>query len=350
MVMRTFPSALTLSTLAFLMLIAVLTDQIWTRTDEQYPRPRRQESLLRTLRTAERRILSDVDWSDPRTEEKKILSNHLPVSAVDLSVHFYIKTSGLRLYLSRAVKSADTWARDTDSGSVTFLFDNHQADVVNEFGAEKPWIAIRHVEGTDKQGEYKGRGDKKAAIAAQHLKTRAVLDSYLTGPIPDWVCYLDDDMSVNVAVLKEDLLELSPSCSPDCLIAHGELFNENPYTIGGYCMQSNLVKRLATLFSTKTDAELGWTQTDDVDFNRRVMQDALGVTVTNSERWYSEFAFPEVDEYGDFHKHSMHELSSMYGAKAWDNFSERKKAAQNDVELMARFVPNVAVYHMGYEK
>ncbi|EJK55327.1 hypothetical protein THAOC_24948 [Thalassiosira oceanica] len=259
------------------------------------------------------------------------------------------QTSGLPLYFSRAVKSADTWARNTDSGSVTFLFDNHQADVVNKFGAERPWIAIRHVEGTDKQGEYKG-GDKKAAFAAQHLKTRAVFEAYLTGPIPDWVCYLDDDMRVNVAVLKEDLLELSPSCSPNCLIAHGELFNEIPYTVGGYCMQSNLVKRLATLFATKTDAELGWTNTDDVDFNKHVMQDALGVTVTNSERWYSEYAFPEVDEYGDFHKHSMHELSSMYGRKGWNLFSERKKAARENVELMARFVPNVAVYHMGYEK
>ena len=250
-----------------------------------------------------------------------------------------MKTSGQNLYRLRAWRSAFTWARDAGPGdSVTFLFDNHKAELVDRFAADHPWISVRHVEGTDHQGEYKGRGgDKSLALLAQHLKTRAVVDSYRTGPVPDWVCYLDDDMRVN----KEDLLELSPGCSPDCLVADGEDFNGIPYTVGGYCMQSNLVGRLAELFATETDAEIGWTGTDDVDFNKHVMQDALGVTVTSSERWYSEFAFPEVDGYG-FRKHSMHE-----GATDW---RERKRTVQKDGEFMARFVPSVAVYHMSYEQ
>lgn len=80
MAARTFPSALTLSALVSLLLIAVLTGQIGRRiTDEQYPQ-RREESLLRT---AERRILSE-EFYDPRTVELKIPSNfELPTVVTD---------------------------------------------------------------------------------------------------------------------------------------------------------------------------------------------------------------------------------------------------------------------------
>jgi len=76
--------------LALFLLFVVLTDQIWTRTDEQYPR--RQESLLRA---AERRILSETYVGDPRTVEQKIPGNfELPTvgitddSAASLADHF----------------------------------------------------------------------------------------------------------------------------------------------------------------------------------------------------------------------------------------------------------------------
>ena len=284
-----------------------------------------------------------------------------PASADGLTVHFYIKTSGSQVYLDRARHSADTWTRDADPGSVTFLFDNHQADEVDRMAEEHPWIAIRHVEGTDQQGNYKGhrKPEVEAAHAAQHLKTRAVFDLYRTDPVPDWVCYLDDDMMVNVAVLKEDLLELTPNCSPDCLIADGQVWMPNgengkgsgmiqPYTVGGYCMQDNLVRRVTELFAAKTDADIGWIGTDDLHFNRFVMQEALGVTVTNSDRWYSEFAYPDVDEYG-FHKHTMHQdrANGAVGMKFW---MRQKPTWENDGELMAKFVPSLAVYHMGYDK
>mmetsp|Transcript_33291 Transcript_33291/g.75295 ORF Transcript_33291/g.75295 Transcript_33291/m.75295 type:complete len:231 (-) Transcript_33291:432-1124(-) len=226
---------------------------------------------------------------------------------------------------------------------------------------EHPWIAVRHVEGTDLQGNYKGhrRPDVDAAHAAQHLKTRAVFDRYRTGPVPDWVCYLDDDMMVNVAVLREDLLELAPSCRPDCLVADGQVWMPNgvngkgsgmiqPYTVGGYCMSDSLVRRVTDLFASKTDAEIGWVGTDDLHFNRFVMQEALGVTVTNSERWYSEYAYPDVDEHG-FHKHTMHQdrANGAVGVQGW---MRRKPTWEKDGELMTKFVPSLAVYHMGYDK
>ena len=297
------------------------------------------------------------------SESRHVYHPPASVSAADLTVHYYIKSSGLPAYLDRARHSADTWARDADPGSVTFLFDNHQAWLVDRMADEHPWITVRHVEGTDHQGDYKGHGRPgvEAAHAAQHLKTRAVFDAYTaagTTVPPDWVCYLDDDMMVNPAVLKEDLAGLAPSCSPDCLVADGQVWTPNgpdgkgsgmiqPYTVGGYCVSSHLVGRVAELFAARTDAEIGWVGTDDLHFNKYVMQGALGVTVTNSERWYSEYAYPDVDEYG-FHKHTMHQdrAEGAVGTRGW---MRRKPTWEKDGELMAKFVPSLAVYHVGYD-
>ena len=78
---------------------------------------------------------------------------------------------------------------------------------VDEAFSTRKWAKVKHVKGTDKQGEYKhatGRYDPilKVAWAAQRLKTRAVFteEEEQNSPV-DWVCYIDDDMVVNCILL-----------------------------------------------------------------------------------------------------------------------------------------------------
>jgi len=251
---------------------------------------------------------------------------------------------------------ADTWARDAwvrEAGDrrVTFLFDHKNEDAVSDLGRSAPWIEIRHVDGTDRQGEYKkGAGDKFAAWEAQRTKTRAVFLDYVNGDPPDWVCYLDDDMLVNVANLRRDLAEQSRSCADNCLIADAMARRKGGggWTVGGWCMNGSLAKRTAVLLDERTDASLGWTNNDDVSFNRAVMMNANKVRPRSSPLWYSEYSHPVQAEDGAVTKVTVHDdVNSHAIAAVWD-FERTRDGWRDDVDDPRAFVDSLAVYHMDF--
>ena len=299
-----------------------------------------------------RRQLRGIDaYSDPKSV-MDISRSLRPTVNNDVSIHFFIKSSGRQPYMERATQVADTWGKDTDG--ITFLFDSYRKRDNIRFGRKRRWVGVNHVEGTDHQGEYKGTEGavRGKAYQAQRVKTRAVFSEFdVLEQKPDWVCYLDDDMMVNVPNLKADLLQKEALCSPDCLIADGQKFMMSiPYTVGGWCMERNLAQRVSDLLKDKSDQELNWTGTDDLGFNKHIMQQWLGVTVTNSEEWYSEYSRPIV----------MSDDATAASAglqKFTRNEAEPKEAAtwaqsqptwEKDGAFMQEFVPSLAVYHVRY--
>jgi len=270
-------------------------------------RAEQRAAQLQTRRTLEYNLAS---YTDPKTvaPSSSRANNFIVESNIVApppsnnnqypSIHFFIKACGKRPWFDRAVAIADSWAKDTD-GKITFLFDNNNHQAVDDFAQTRPWLSVRHVEGTDDQGGYKGRdksGDsKEAAWHAQRVKTRAVFSSFLEIPPayrPEWVCYIDDDMLVNVDVLKIDLVEKSVSsqCSPNCVIADKHQHGKIQFSAGGWCMQYTLVLQISHLLSTNNDEQLNWSATDDLDFHQKLLQNALGVTVLDSDKWLSEVA------------------------------------------------------------
>ena len=166
------------------------------------------------------------DFTDPKSTIAR--SNYIEESsslpATTTSIQFYIKSSGKPTYLARSRRITDTWAKDTH-GQITFLFDTDNKLSVTRFQEQHPWITVRQINGTLRQGEYKGGGDSNAAFYAQRIKTRAVFTDFditfynnttNNKPVPDWVCYLDDDMSVHVSNLIEDLEQRKSICTPNC--------------------------------------------------------------------------------------------------------------------------------------
>lgn len=163
-----------------------------------------------------------------------------------------------------------------------------------------PWITVRHIDGTLRQGEYKGGGDTNAAYHAQRIKTRAVFtefDNTLNNsnnsttpnkPAIDWICYLDDDMDVHVSNLIKDLEQRKPRCTPNCWIADS-YYN---FPAGGWCMEVSLAIRVGDLLEQKTDEQLGWFGPDDGGFTKSVMRGVNGiqpsVTILDSNKWISE--------------------------------------------------------------
>ncbi|KAL7546619.1 hypothetical protein ACHAWF_009958 [Thalassiosira exigua] len=229
-------------------------------------------------------------------------------------VHVYVKTSGKPAYLARSIRVADAYGRGVDA--LTFLFDRDDAAEVDAFGRDRPWLDVRRVDGTEKQGDYhieedtleQVRAAQATAYKAQRIKTRYVFRDFFGedganwngaagggGPGYDWVCYMDDDMLLNVANLKSDLVDLGRTCLPSCLVTDEKGHGGIKYTQGGWCMNVDLARRTAELLAAKTDEELGWTSTDDVSFNQAVMQWGLGVRPTNSARWWSELAWRRKD-------------------------------------------------------
>merc|ERR1711862_85689 len=93
-----------------------------------------------------------------------------------------------------------------------------------------------------------------------------------------------------------DLVEKARKCSPNCLIADGQFYRplSAPYTVGGWCMERGLLEQVAKLIGKKSDKQLGWRVTDDVHFNKFVMNKWLHVKVTNSDKWYSEYSMPDA--------------------------------------------------------
>ena len=251
------------------------------------------------------RRLSIDDYSDPKT---------IVPHGNDVSIHFYIKSTGKHPWFLKALRIADTWAKEVDD--ITFMLDNSNIDEVSEEFGARPWVKVKHVDGTDKQGEYKtARGvrsggdielaDKLEAEAykAQRLKTRAVFVEEEKMPNQaDWVCYIDDDMVVHVENLKMELLWKGVECAPDCIIGDKHKHSGTYYTNAAWCMNKDLVQRTTALLKDKTDEELGWLGTDDVSFHRAVIINALGAETTDSEKIYSRLSWgqnePKRMKYG----------------------------------------------------
>jgi len=270
------------------LMVAVAAIVAWSsyhHTHHKYPI---EDSHHRSLSTLS-------DFIDPKSTSPHVMVDK-SFNGNDVTIHMYIKTTGRRPWFNRVERIADTWGKEVAAniGKITFLIDNNNQAEVDEFFHQRPWTIVKHIEGTD-NGRYKGRGITHAAKLDAHrgqrLKTRAVFADYLDNPEkPDWICYMDDDMIVNISNLKMDLLENEPECSPNCMIADRRAWRGISYTAGGWCMQQNLAQRAAELLHDKTDDELNWTLTDDVDFNQMVIQKGLGATATGSDRWHSEFA------------------------------------------------------------
>jgi hypothetical protein len=240
------------------------------------------------------RQLSIGDYSDPKT---------IVPHGKDVSIHFYIKSTGNHPWFFKALHIADTWAKDTN-GDIIFMLDNNNHEEVDEEFSTRPWVKVKHVDGTDKQGGYKTartiryHGDTELAAKveadaykAQRLKTRAVFtEEEQMSNKADWICYLDDDMVTNVENLKMELLSKGLECSPDCIIGdkrkHG-----NYYTGGGWCMNQDFVQRTTALLRDKTDEELGWMSNDDNSFHKAVIINALGAETTDSEKIFSQLSW-----------------------------------------------------------
>lgn len=282
----------------------------------------------------QQRSLQLTEYGDPKTTSPRIRGENIKDIAA-MNIHIYVKTSGKPQFLERSVRIADTYGRDVarDGGSsIRFLFDNHNHEAVDEFARDRPWISVLHVEGTDDQGGYKEEQTADSvAYKAQRLKTRAVFlnedvdDAMKTDadPVVDWVCYFDDDMLVNFAILKADLHEKEAQCLSDCLIGDKVKHSGTEYLQGGYCMNRDLARRVGNLLREKTDEELHWDSTDDVSFNKYVMFGALGVLPMDSNLFYSELA--------------------------WRRRSPKYVPGMSIPTFGEQILPNLAVYHIRFK-
>jgi len=292
------------------------------------------------------RSLGVSDFNDPKSTIARI--EELSSTPTTTSIQFYIKSSGKPTYLSRSRRIANSWAKDTNN-QITFLFDTDNNSGVLRFQEQYPYITIRQVDGTLRQGEYKGGGDANAAYHAQRIKTRAVFTDFDTTffnnnknnkPVPDWVCYLDDDMSVHVSNLMEDLEQRKPSCTPNCWI--GDTYHDW-FAAGGWCMERELANKVKDLLKLKTDEEIGWDGTDDGGFSKSVMRGVNGiqpsVSIIDSNRWFSEFHRPMCSE---------QENCTVTGYKKINQRISWKNPWTKNRAFMDEWYPNVAVYFNVY--
>ena len=80
------------------------------------------------------RQLSIGDYSDPKT---------IVPHGKDVSIHFYIKSTGKHPWFFKALHIADTCAKDTN-GDITFMLDNHNHEEVDEEFSTRPWVKVKH--------------------------------------------------------------------------------------------------------------------------------------------------------------------------------------------------------------
>jgi len=299
------------------------------------------------------RSLGVSDFNDPKSTVARSDIEEPPLSSpttTTTSIQFYIKSSGKPTYLSRSRRIANSWAKDTNN-QITFLFDTDNNSGIMRFQEQHPWLTIRQVDGTLRQGEYKGGGDANKAFEAQRIKTRAVFTDFdatfynnnttnINKPVPDWVCYLDDDMSVHVSNLMEDLEQRKPSCTPNCWI--GDTYHNN-FAAGGWCMERELATKVKDLLKLKTDEEIGWDGTDDGGFSKSVMRGVNGiqpsVSIIDSNRWFSEFHRPMCPD---------QENCTITGYQKIDQRISWKNPWTKNRAFMDEWYPNVAVYFNVY--
>ena len=288
-------------------------------------------------------------------------------------VHFYVKAScNSSSYFERAKHAAETWAKDAED-HVTFLFDDENGGFDDLSVAHKEIEMISVDRMKDRHGEYTTPEEGSSEVTkAQRLrrKTRAVFMDYVRRKYrarqgrpsdTDFICYLDDDMSVNVLNLRQDLASKMTNCSPFCIV--GEIFGNAEaepwacWTVGGWCMQQHLLLQVAKLLARNTDDELVWTGSDDVGFNEVLQRRNLHLNYVNSDRWYSElsYAVPGADGHQVLKKTFFTErverninIATFALAQVQWRKAIKKKAI--DPAFIGGIIENSAVYHVEWEK
>ena len=159
--------------------------------------------------------------------------------------------------------------------------------------------------GSEKFGQYRnGAAHRHIGYASQRIKVRSLIKWFLDSVREDsgieWLCYIDDDMYVNVNVLNHDLANVlanpPPTCSrlDRCVVA-----DVGPITLGDgltvqysnavWCMTMPTLGAVHRLLQEKTDSALGWggeNGSDDVGF-ALMLQRGLNITFTNSLSMFS---------------------------------------------------------------
>ena len=118
------------------------------------------------------------------------------------------------------------------------------------------------------------------------------LDSVREDSGIEWLCYIDDDMYVNVNVLNHDLANVlanpPPTCSrlDRCVVADVGPYvqssgNVIPYSNAVWCMTMPTLRAVHQLLQENTDKELKWIFSDDVGF-AELLQRRLNITYTDS--------------------------------------------------------------------
>ena len=117
------------------------------------PPPSLQSNNHQLSLSSSLRQLSIDEYSDPKTTDQAVRPAQPDKEEDNPSIRFYIKASGKHPWIERALLIADTWAKEVDD--ITFLMDDNNIDEVSEAFGARSWVKVKHVDGTDKQGEYK---------------------------------------------------------------------------------------------------------------------------------------------------------------------------------------------------
>lgn len=252
-----------------------------------------------------------------------------------VKVLFAIKTSSKSKYADNLKHMCDTWGKTWCDGNVTALSDNSSSSNNKDMRALFPRLTIFEVPDSNNFGNYKGYFDKATgdykgyideatrrermliAFRAQIIKLIALFEIFKALPTAltsdTWLCYLDDDMYVNVPALVSELRGVPlPLTGPgrwiaDAGITPGQQWKSNStgeppmYSNGGFCMDSVLALAVAnsilTEYAIHKDRVLGMGP-DDTGFASWIRRQ-LGHTVVDSKAWFSQNSAPVRLDGGD---------------------------------------------------
>ena len=266
----------------------------------------------------------------------------------ETQIKLYIKTSGKPRYLKKAKRGIASWGRqfkDQYYGDLVLIMDKLNSEAVSQLLAD-----YRDVPVSGKEMYFHGtQGDKEVAWRSQRLKLRAAFADFMSNYDsedeskasdqvgPDWMCLMDDDMLVNVDNLAKELVELQPTCAPDCFVGDKMGIPKSAeHAGGGWCMEKDLALRVAHLLEEKIDEDIGWMGTDDEDFCREVLFKQFDVGTISSDLWYCQFSGPSK---GPIKRGGVATKAS------WD---PRWPTWQKDASYMKPFLATLSVYHENY--
>jgi hypothetical protein len=131
--------------------------------------------------------------------------------------------------------------------------------------------------GSERFGMYKSKDKQDIGKLSQRIKTRGFIDWFLYNIRQDsgieWLCYIDDDMYVNIDLLNIELAQILAHPPPTCVRkdrcvvadvgpinfvnfgAHHRLIH---YSNAVWCMPMETVQAVHTLFQQNSDVALGW--------------------------------------------------------------------------------------------